>query len=223
MKFCSGSRTSSRARGGVAAEIAAELVDLVEHEDGVVGAGAAEGLDDLAGEGADVGAAVAADFGFVVHAAHGDAGELAAEGAGDGAAEGGFAHAGRSDEAEDGAFEDGLELEDGEVVEDAVLDLFEVVVIFVEDFGGALDIDLGAGGGGPGEGGHPLELGAGHAVFGRGRGHAGQAFELAGGLGFDGFGEAGGFEFWRAVLRFRGAASSPSPSSFWMALSCSRR
>src|ERR1019366_3819338 len=65
--------------GGVAAEIAAQLIDFVEHEDGVVGTGTAEGLDDLSGQGADVGAAVAADFGLVVHSAHGDTGEFAAQ------------------------------------------------------------------------------------------------------------------------------------------------
>ena len=89
--------------GRVAAEIGAELVDFVEHHDGVVGAGLAEFLDDAAGECADVGAAMAADVGFVAHAAQRDAHEVAAQRCGDGFAEAGFADARRADEAEDRA------------------------------------------------------------------------------------------------------------------------
>ena len=81
--FCAGSSTSSRADGGVAAEIGAELVDLVEHHDRVARAGLAELGDDAAGHGADVGPAVAADVGLVAHAAQGDADELAAHRFGD--------------------------------------------------------------------------------------------------------------------------------------------
>ena len=72
-------------RRRIAAEVAAELVDLVEHEDRVVRPGLLQALDDPARKGADVGPAVAADLGFVLHAAEGDADELAAQGARDGA------------------------------------------------------------------------------------------------------------------------------------------
>ena len=65
-------------RRRIAAEVRAELVDLVEHEDRVVRARLANALDDPAGHGADVGPAVAADLGLVVHAAQADADELAA-------------------------------------------------------------------------------------------------------------------------------------------------
>src|SRR5690606_3335307 len=87
--------------GGIAAEVAPELVDLVEHEHGIARAGLAEAAQDLAGHRADVGAPVAADLGLVVHAAERDAGELAAERARDRPAEGGLADAGRPHEAED--------------------------------------------------------------------------------------------------------------------------
>ena len=66
-------------RRRIAAEVGAELVDLVEDEDRVLRLGAAQPLDDLAGQRADVGAAVAADLGLVAHAAERDAHELAAE------------------------------------------------------------------------------------------------------------------------------------------------
>ena len=77
--FCSGIEHLEQRRGRVAAEVGAELVDLVEDEHRVARLGAAQALDDLAGQRADVGAAVAADLGFVAHAAERDADELAAE------------------------------------------------------------------------------------------------------------------------------------------------
>ena len=64
------------------------------------------------------------------------------EGAGDGFAQRGFADAGWTREAEDGAFHVGLELAYREVLEDSLLDLFEVVVVFVEYFLGRFDLEL---------------------------------------------------------------------------------
>ena len=83
-------------RGGVAAEVGAHLVDLVEHEDRVARAGVAQGPDDRPGQRADVGAAVAADLGLVAHAADRDPLELAPQRPGDRAAEAGLADARRA-------------------------------------------------------------------------------------------------------------------------------
>ena len=90
-------------RARVAAPVRADLVDLVEHEDGIAGARTLDGLDDAARHGADVGAAVAANLGFVPHAAQAHAGEFATQGAGDALAQAGFADAGRADKAQDRA------------------------------------------------------------------------------------------------------------------------
>ncbi len=70
-------------RARVAAEVHADLVDLVEHEDRVVRAAGLDVLDDPAGQRADVGAPVTADLGLVVDAAEAHAHELAAHGPGD--------------------------------------------------------------------------------------------------------------------------------------------
>ena len=110
-------------RRRIAAEVGADLVDLVEHEDRVAGARLVDALEDAAGQRADVGAAVAADLGLVAHAAEREAHELASQGARDRAPERGLAHSGRSDEAEDRAARVGLELAHREVLEDALLDL----------------------------------------------------------------------------------------------------
>ena len=119
-------------RGRIAAEILAELVDLVEQEQRVRGPRLLQVGDDLARQRADVGAAVAADLGLVAHAAQRLAHELAAGRAGDRAAERGLADAGRADEAQDRALElVGARL-DREIFDDPVLDLLEPVMVLVE-------------------------------------------------------------------------------------------
>ena len=117
----------------VAAEVGAHLVDLVDQHHRVLRLGVAQGADDRARHRADVGAAVAADLGLVAHAADREPDELAADRAGDRLAERGLADARRADEAEDRAGEVVLQLRDGEVLEDPLLDLLEVVVVLVED------------------------------------------------------------------------------------------
>ena len=78
-------------RSGVAPEVAAEFVDLVKNEDGIISARAAQSLHNLARQRADIGAPVTANFGFIVHPAHRDALELPAQCTRDRAAQRGFA------------------------------------------------------------------------------------------------------------------------------------
>ena len=131
------------------------------------------------GQGADVGAAVAADLGLVADAADRDPLELAPERLGDRAAEAGLADARRADEAEDRPGRVGVELADGEVLEDPVLDLLEVVVVLVEDLPRVGDVEVVLGLLRPGQVDQPLEVGADHAVLGGDRGQLLQAGELA--------------------------------------------
>ena len=91
-------------RRWIATEVGGHLVDLVQHDDGIAGARFFHHLNHLAGQCADVGTAMAADFGFVTHAAQRHADKLAAGGLGNRHAQRGFAHAGRSDEAQDRTF-----------------------------------------------------------------------------------------------------------------------
>ncbi len=83
----------------VAAEVGAHLVDLVDHQQRVVGAGVAQRPDDRAGQRADVGAPVAADLGLVADAADAERSNLPAQRARDRAPERCLADAGRADEA----------------------------------------------------------------------------------------------------------------------------
>ena len=74
-----------------------------------------------------------ADLGLVVDAAQAHAHELAAHGPRDALAQRGLAHAGRADEGQDGAADRVRERAHGEVLEDALLDLLQAVVVLVED------------------------------------------------------------------------------------------
>ena len=108
-------------RRGIAAEIRSELVDLVEDEDRVLRLRAAQTLNHLPRQRADVRPAVSADFRLVAHPAERDANEFAAERLRDGSRKRRLADAGRADEAQDRTLHLGVQLADGQVLEDAIL------------------------------------------------------------------------------------------------------
>ena len=166
---------------------------------------------------------MAADLGLVADAADRDALELAAERLGDRLAEARLADAGRADEAEDRARRVGLELSHREVLEDAVLDLLEVVVVLVEDLARVVDVEVVLGLGAPRQLDEPLEVGADDAVLGR-RGR--QLLEPRRARARPPSRRARAAPPRRSGDRsslISAWRSSPSPSSSWIALSCSRR
>ena len=130
------------------------------------------------GQRADVGAAVAADLGLVAHAAQRDADELAAERARDRLAERRLADAGRPHQAQDRPLLAGRQLAHRQVLEDALLDLLEVVVVGVEDLARLLEIEAVLGLLRPGQLDQPFEVGALHGVLGRRLRHLLEAVEL---------------------------------------------
>ena len=75
---------------------------------------------------------MAANFGLVAHATEGHAHELAIRGAGDGLAKRGLADAGRPDQAQDRSLQLVDALLHGEVFDDALLDLFQAVMVGIE-------------------------------------------------------------------------------------------
>ncbi len=161
----------------------AELVDLVQHEHGVIRPGLANRLDDGAGQRADIGATVAADLRFIVHAAQTRAHELASGRAGDRLAERGLAHAGGADEAQDRALPRRIELAHREVFEDAALDLVEAEVVLVQDAACLGNVDARLARLLPRQLDHRVEVGAHHRVFGGVLGHALQTLQLLSRLG----------------------------------------
>ena len=100
---------------------------------GLLRARGLDALDDPAGQGPDVGAAMAANLGLVMDAAEAHPDELAAHGPGDALAQAGLAHAGRAHEQQDRAADGVREGAHREVLEDALLDLLQTVVILVQD------------------------------------------------------------------------------------------
>ncbi|MCA9682910.1 MAG: PAS domain-containing protein, partial [Myxococcales bacterium] len=171
-------RNLEQGRGRITAKVVAELVDLVEDDDRVVGAGALEGLDDATRERADIGAPVAADLGLVTDAAEADADEAATDGPGHALAQRGLADAGRARQAQDRPLLRGVELEHGHVLEDPLLDLLEVVVVLVEDVADRADLELVLGGDRPGQIDQPLEVGPRDRVLGARRLHLLEPVEL---------------------------------------------
>src|SRR5579872_5574472 len=88
-------------RRWIAAEVAADLVDLIDHDERISRPRIPDGADERAGHGPDVRAAVTANLRLVAHTAHRHTDEFAAHGARDGLAERGLAHPGRTDETQD--------------------------------------------------------------------------------------------------------------------------
>ena len=127
-------------RRGIALVVAAELVDLVEQQQGVFALGLDEGRHDAAGHGADIGLAVAADLGLIPHAAEREPRELAVQRACDRDGDGRLAHARRADQAEDLPRQLRRELPHGQRLENALFDRLEAEMILVEDLRGGLDI-----------------------------------------------------------------------------------
>ncbi len=165
-------------RAGVAAEVGAQLVDLVEHHDRVHAPGLLHRLDDPSRQRAHVGAPVAADLRLVAHPAQREPDELAPRGLGDALPERGLADARGAHQAEDGALHVVLQLPHGQVLEDALLHLVQRVVVAVELLAGVLDVQVVVGLLRPGQVGDPLQVGARDRVLGRSGGDALEAVQL---------------------------------------------
>ena len=157
-------------RRRITPEIAAQFVDLVEHEEGVVGTGLFEALNDAPRQGTDIGPPVAADLGLVPDPAQGDADEFLVHGTGDGLAKRGLAHARRPHKAQDGAMQVLFELAHRQKFDDPLLDLLQAVMIVVQDPAGLVEIEAVAGGFLPRQVQNPLDIRPGNGVLRRRRG-----------------------------------------------------
>ncbi len=155
-------------RRRVAAPVVADLVDLVQDDDRVARLGVAQGADDAAGDGPDVGAAVAANFGLVAHAAQADAHHLAPHGPRHRGGDRRLADAGRPVEVDDGALHVlAGQLAHGHVLDNALLHVFQTIMIFVEHLTDVGDVKVVLSLVVPGQLGQPLQVGANNAGLGR--------------------------------------------------------
>ena len=117
---------------------------------------------------------MAADLGLVVHAAQRDARELAAQRARDRRPSEVLPTPGGPTKHRIGPFMSGFSSSTRQVVEDAVLDLLQVVVVLVQNLLGLVDVDLRAGALRPRQHRQPLNVVARERIVGRHRGHARQ-------------------------------------------------
>ena len=191
-------------RRRVAAEIRAELVDLVQDEHRVLRLGAAQPLNDLARQRADVGAPMAADLGLVAHAAERHAHELAAERIGDGLGERRLADARRAEKAEDRSLDVRIQLAHRQILEHAVLHLLEAGVVGVEHVFRALEIDRILGALRPRERDDPVEIRARDGVLRRRHRHLGEPVELAQRFLPDRVGQPGGVKLFPQLVDLLG-------------------
>ena len=83
-----------------------------------------------------------ADFGLVVNAAQTDALELASERARNALADARFSDARRTVQAQYGRFEVVAQGENREVFDDPIFDVFQTVVVGVEDFASMIEVEL---------------------------------------------------------------------------------
>ena len=152
----------------VAAEVRADFVDFVDHHHRIFGPGIADRADDRARHRADVRTAMAANFGLVAYAADREAHEFASHRPRDRLAERGLAHARRSDEAQNRSGQLLFQFADRQILDDAVFDLLEIVVILIENFARLADVDVIRRFRTPRQLHQPIEVGADDAVFGTG-------------------------------------------------------
>src|SRR5262249_42171674 len=127
---------------GIAAEIGGHFIHLIEQHYRVGGAGLANRLDHFSGERTDVGTAMAADLGFIADAAERHAHELAAGRAGHGLAERSLANTWRTDQTEDRPLHLTNQGLNGQVLQNALFDLLEAEVVFLENALRLLNVEL---------------------------------------------------------------------------------
>ncbi len=145
-------------RGRVAPEVGADLVHFIQYKDGVVGTNPAHALDDAAGESPHVGAAVPPDLGFVPHTPQGQAYELAPQGPGNGAPQGGLAGTRRPHEAQNGPLHVGLEFAHRQVLQNAFLNFFQVVMVLIQNLTGLGQLQVVLGDDTPRQLDHPFQV-----------------------------------------------------------------
>src|SRR5262245_25708070 len=145
-----------------------------------------------------------ADFSLVAHAAKRYTDKLATQRFRNRPRQRRFADPRRADEAENWSLHGWIELANGQILDDAILRLFETGVIGVKNALGLDEIDHLISPPVPWQSDEPIEIRARDSVFRRGNRHLRQAIELAQRFFLDRFRHAGCFDFFRQLLDFLG-------------------
>src|SRR5262249_18685746 len=165
-------------RRRIAAEIGSQLVDLVQNEQWVVGTRVAESLNDAARQRADISPSMSANLGFIADATKGQSHEFAPERARDRSSQRGFPSARWAHETEDRTLGILLQLAHRQELEDALLNLLKIVVVFVQNFMRICDVQIVFGRNAPWEADQPVEIGPDHRMLRRFRRNHSQPLEF---------------------------------------------
>ena len=171
-------------RGGIAPKICPEFIDLVHHENGVVGTALPQALEDSAGQGPDIGPAMPADLRFIPDTPQGNPNEFSFKRPGNGLSQGCLAHPRRAHKTKNRPFHFGIQFQDAQVFQDAVLDFIQPVMIGIQYFFCRFNINDILCGFAPGQLHQPVQVGPDHGRFSRVRVHLFQAPELLQGFLF---------------------------------------
>ncbi|MCY1428602.1 hypothetical protein D9M71_444920 [compost metagenome] len=145
---------------------------------------------------------MAANLGFVTHATQGHAHELAVGGTGDRLGQGGLAHPGRTDQAQHRATDLLHPFLHGEVLKDALLDLFQTVMVGIENLFGLGQVQTHLALGFPRHLHQPVEVGTYHGGLGRHWRHLFELVQLGLSLGIGIFWQASGVEAFFQLFDF---------------------
>src|SRR5260363_35722 len=206
-------------RSGIASEIHAHFVYLIQQKKRIAHARLGKVLEDFARHLTNIGTPVTADFRLVPHPPQCDAYEFPARCARNGLSEGCFSHPWRPNQAEDRRFYFSNPLLHRKIFKDAFLDFLQSVMIFVQRRLRIGQIMIGFAFLAPRQTDHRIDIIAHH-----------RGFADMGDISLSFFSSLSAFlcaslGMRAAVIRFpnspRSLPSSPSPSSFWIALTCS--
>ena len=131
--------------GGIAAGVVCQLVDLVQHQQRIHRPCADECINDTTGHGTDVGLTVTADIRLVTDTAKRETGQLTIHSLGNRDGNGCLTNAGRANEAEDLALGLGIDLMDGDKLQNSLFHLLKAEMVAVKDSAGLGNIGAVAG------------------------------------------------------------------------------
>ena len=165
-------------RRRVAPVVGGQLIDLIQHHQGVAASRLDNAADEPSGHGADVGAPVTPDFRLIVDAAQRNTHQLAVGGPGHTLRNAGLAGARGADKAEQPALDLRAQLLHRQVFADAFLHLFQAIVILVQDLSGLGNIHGFMGGFAPGDLQAHVQIAADHRRLRGAEGLLGKAAQL---------------------------------------------
>ena len=173
-----GVKNLQQRRRRIAAPVRAQLVDFIQQEQRIAGFDFFHALDDFPRQSPDVSAAVTANLGFVAHAAQAGAHKLAPRRPRNGFAQRGFTHTRRSDQAQNRTFDSLCFLLHRQVFQNALFDLFQTVVVFVQNLFGGSQIRPDFRRFAPRQINQPIQVVADDRRFGRHGAHVAQFFQF---------------------------------------------